>query len=155
MTEAVRIRDTWVHSILTTYFPASEANEGVVQVTPDVWSPTSGLRRLLIVLNPVSGIGKATKIMRSIVGPVLQEAGVEYEVLITEKQGHAHEVVRGEPNIHKRYSFLLRPIRVFKQCEFCKKQPCTKLYKSVLKKAWQTQLTKNGFFPIYDRSKRT
>ena len=114
MTEAVRIRDTWVHSILTTYFPASEANEGVVQVTPDVWSPTSGLRRLLIVLNPVSGIGKATKIMRSIVGPVLQEAGVEYEVLITEKQGHAHEVVRGEPNIHKRYSFLLRPIRVFK-----------------------------------------
>ena len=103
LTEAVRIRDTWVHSILTPYSPTSEAELGVVQVTPDVWSPApSGFRRLLIVLNPSAGVGRGLKVMRSLIGPVLQEAGIEYEVLVTEKQGHAHEIVRGEPDIQKR-----------------------------------------------------
>ena len=54
------------------------------------------------MLNPASGVGKSTKIMRSLVGPVLQESGMEYEVLITERQGHAHEVIRAEPNLQKR-----------------------------------------------------
>ena len=102
MTEAVRIRDTWVHSILTTYFPSSEDDIGVVQVSPDGWSPSSALRRLLVVLNPASGVGKSTKLMRTLVGPVLQESGIEYEVLLTERQGHAHEVIRAEPNLQKR-----------------------------------------------------
>ena len=104
LTEAVRIRDTWVHSILTTFFPSSDQDfdSGVVQVSPDGWSPSSALRRLLLVLNPASGVGKSTKIMRSLVGPVLQESGMEYEVLITERQGHAHEVIRSEPNLSKR-----------------------------------------------------
>lgn len=63
-------------------------------------------RRLLIVLNPTSGTGSATKIMSSVLGPMLQEAGIEYEVLITERQGHAHEIVQAEPNLSKRYVSL-------------------------------------------------
>ena len=72
----------------------------------DVWSssgPMRPQRRLLIVLNPTSGTGSATKIMSSVVGPILQEANIEYEVLITERQGHAHEIVQAEPSLAKRY----------------------------------------------------
>ena len=59
-------------------------------------------RRLLIVLNPYAGTGCATKLMSSVVGPILQETGIEYEVLITERQGHAHEIVQAEPHLAKR-----------------------------------------------------
>ena len=44
--------------------------------------------------------------MSSVVGPILQEAGIEYEVLITERQGHAHEIVQAELNVAKRYVSL-------------------------------------------------
>lgn len=104
--EAVRIRDTWVHSILTTFFPSP--NEEPSQ--QDIWSPLPPhmhprppQRRLLIVLNPSAGTGSATKIMSSVVGPILQETGIEYEVLITERQGHAHEIVQAEPHLAKRW----------------------------------------------------
>ena len=40
--------------------------------------------------------------MSSVVGPILQEKGIEYEVLITERQGHAHEIVQAEPHLAKR-----------------------------------------------------
>ena len=59
-------------------------------------------RRLLVILNPYAGTGCATKLMSSVVGPILQETGIEYEVLITERQGHAHEIVQAEPHLAKR-----------------------------------------------------
>ena len=40
--------------------------------------------------------------MSSMVGTILQETGIEYEVLITERQGHAHEIVQAEPHLGKR-----------------------------------------------------
>jgi len=108
LSEAVRIRDTWVHSILTTFFPSPNEE-------PAEWSPVpSGhtqprppQRRLLVVLNPSAGTGCATKIMSSAVGPILQETGIEYEVLITERQGHAHEIVQAEPHLAKRWRVSL------------------------------------------------
>ena len=39
--------------------------------------------------------------MSSVVGPVLQETRIEYEVLITERLGHGHEIVQAEPHLAK------------------------------------------------------
>ena len=40
--------------------------------------------------------------MSFVVGLILQEKGIEYEVLITERQGHAHEIVQAELHLAKR-----------------------------------------------------
>ena len=37
LSEAVRIRDTWVHSILTTFFPSPNEEPAIQQA--DLWSP--------------------------------------------------------------------------------------------------------------------
>ena len=60
------------------------------------------IKRLLLVLNTHAGKGHATKLMRNRIGPILQDAGVEYEVLVTERQGHSHEIVQAEPKLAKR-----------------------------------------------------
>ena len=91
--EAARIRDTWVHAILTTFFPLLEEN---------IYSPMRHHKRLLIILNPYAGKGHAARVMRNKIGPILQDTGVEYEVLVTERQGHSHEIVQAEPNLAKR-----------------------------------------------------
>ena len=93
--EAARIRDTWVHSILTNFFHDKRVDD------------LDFSSRVLIVLNPTSGTGNTTHKMSSVVGPMLQEAGIEYEVLITERQGHAHEIVQAEPNLAKRWSIWI------------------------------------------------
>lgn len=101
LSEAVRIRDTWVHSILTSFFPINNELLMSTSVQPDVW-PNQPLAKLLVVINPTSGTGSATKIMSTVLGPGLQEANIEYEVLLTERQGHAHEVVQAENQLSKR-----------------------------------------------------
>ena len=105
--EAVRIRDTWVHSILTTFFPLSNEEPqhpraGQGDADHHYQQQRRHLRRLLVILNPSAGNGNATRTMSSTVGPMLKEAGIEYDVLITERQGHAHEIVQAEPNLAKR-----------------------------------------------------
>jgi hypothetical protein len=40
--------------------------------------------------------------MTSVVGQILQETGIEYEVLINERQEHAHEIVQAKPHLAKR-----------------------------------------------------
>ena len=92
--EAARMRDTWVHAILTTFFP--------VLLEEPIYSPLRTNKRLLIVLNPQAGKGHAARVMRNRIGPILQDTGVEYEVLVTERQGHSHEIVQAEPNLAKR-----------------------------------------------------
>ena len=94
--EASRIRDTWVHAILTTFFRLNE-NEGIYGSVH-----SKSYKRLLVVLNQHAGKGHAAKLMRNRIGPILQDAGVEYEVLVTERQGHSHEIVQAEPKLAKR-----------------------------------------------------
>ena len=103
----MRIRDTWVHSILTTFFPLANEEPSLSHMHQNQehhWSSpvNQHSRRLLVILNPAAGTNSATKIMNSNVGPMLQEAGIEYDVLITERRGHAHEIVQAEPNLAKR-----------------------------------------------------
>jgi diacylglycerol kinase family enzyme len=52
-------------------------------------------RRLAVVVNPVSGSGKAKRTLEKTVQPMLCLAGVHAEVMLTERRGHACEIARG------------------------------------------------------------
>ncbi|XP_052070628.1 sphingosine kinase 1-like [Mytilus californianus] len=49
---------------------------------------------VLVLINPHSGPGKAQQIFESTVKPMLDDADIDYKVLITEYAGHASEVVK-------------------------------------------------------------
>ncbi|MDR0785054.1 MAG: diacylglycerol kinase family lipid kinase [Treponema sp.] len=51
-------------------------------------------RKLFIILNPIAGKGKAIKAYPQIEN-FLKKAGVEFEIVLTERPGHALEIVRG------------------------------------------------------------
>ena len=51
-------------------------------------------RRLYVLVNPRSGPGKALQIWQKDLLPLLQEAGVSATLVITEKEGHATELVQ-------------------------------------------------------------
>jgi len=51
-------------------------------------------RRYLVVINPYSGTGQSEAIYREHVGPMLGQAGIEPEVCVTERGGHAMERMR-------------------------------------------------------------
>jgi YegS/Rv2252/BmrU family lipid kinase len=51
-------------------------------------------RKLFIILNPIAGKGKAIKAYPRIEN-FLKKAGVDFEIVLTEKPGHALEIARG------------------------------------------------------------
>ena len=51
-------------------------------------------RRLLVIINPLSGRGQACNVFRSIVLPVLRCARIATRVVVTSGSGHATEIVR-------------------------------------------------------------
>lgn len=53
-------------------------------------------KRYLVIVNPISGKGKGISVLEEKVRPVLLEAGVKLDLLITEYAGHAKEVVSTE-----------------------------------------------------------
>jgi len=57
-------------------------------------------RRFLILVNPASGKGKALKIAKENLLPILTEAEIEHELVETQRQNHALEIVR-EMNIEE------------------------------------------------------
>ncbi|XP_074116913.1 sphingosine kinase 1 isoform X2 [Sminthopsis crassicaudata] len=52
--------------------------------------------RVLVLLNPRGGTGKALQLFRNRVQPMLQEAGVSFTLRLTERRNHARELVRDE-----------------------------------------------------------
>ncbi|XP_074080599.1 sphingosine kinase 1 [Macrotis lagotis] len=52
--------------------------------------------RVLVLLNPRGGTGKAPQLFQSRVQPMLQEAGVSFTLRLTERRNHARELVREE-----------------------------------------------------------
>uniref|UniRef100_A0A7N4PSJ5 Sphingosine kinase 1 n=1 Tax=Sarcophilus harrisii TaxID=9305 RepID=A0A7N4PSJ5_SARHA len=52
--------------------------------------------RVLVLLNPRGGTGKALQLFRNRVQPMLQEAGVSFTLRLTERRNHARELVREE-----------------------------------------------------------
>ena len=49
--------------------------------------------RLLVIVNPFSGRKKGIEIFQSVVSPMLDQAGVEYDVIITTHAGHGEEAM--------------------------------------------------------------
>ncbi|XP_058531718.1 sphingosine kinase 1 [Ochotona princeps] len=52
--------------------------------------------RVLVLLNPRGGKGKALQLFRSHVQPLLEEAEVSFKLMLTERRNHARELVRAE-----------------------------------------------------------
>ncbi|XP_037350838.2 sphingosine kinase 1 [Talpa occidentalis] len=52
--------------------------------------------RVLVLLNPRGGKGKALQLFRSHVQPLLAQAEVSFSLVLTERRNHAREFVRGE-----------------------------------------------------------
>ncbi|XP_076399900.1 sphingosine kinase 1 isoform X1 [Peromyscus maniculatus bairdii] len=52
--------------------------------------------RVLVLLNPQSGRGKALQLFQTLVQPLLKEAEVSFELMLTARQNHARELVCAE-----------------------------------------------------------
>ncbi|XP_070581130.1 sphingosine kinase 1-like [Ptychodera flava] len=52
-------------------------------------------KKILFLINPYSGQGKADKIFKERVVPLLGESDLNYHPICTEYQGHAHEIAKG------------------------------------------------------------
>ena len=53
--------------------------------------------KCLVVLNPFSGGGGAEDVYQTIVKPMLEEAGLEHDAVVTQAAGHARERMRRDP----------------------------------------------------------
>ena len=89
---AAKLRDTWVHAITTTLFPDDAASGAAGYPS----MPPGEGKRLLVIINPFAGTKQAQVVANRSIFPMLQQAGVEYEVLLTSYAGHARELVRQE-----------------------------------------------------------
>ena len=83
------IRDTWVQAIKTWLLP--ETSMTMNQTHPGYSPP-----KLLVIVNPFSGKRKSEKILEEKLIPFLTEAGINFEVLVTQHAGHAREVIANE-----------------------------------------------------------
>lgn len=55
------------------------------------------LQKYLVLINPMSGPGKSQQIYESTVAPVFQQSNIECEVVITQRQHHATDIVANIP----------------------------------------------------------
>ncbi len=53
-------------------------------------------RRILVLVNPKSGPGKAGKIFERVLGPTLRQADIPYDLVMTRRGNHAHDLVAQE-----------------------------------------------------------
>ncbi|EIE23325.1 hypothetical protein COCSUDRAFT_83701 [Coccomyxa subellipsoidea C-169] len=77
---------------------ADSIAQKTVNVLQSLGSPSKGNRgkRLLVIINPHSGRGKARKTYHSVVEAMLQAAGFEVVLHVTERPGQATDIVRDE-----------------------------------------------------------
>ena len=62
--------------------------------------------KVLVLVNPKSGPGKALSIFQERVVPMLAEAGVQFNLIITQKAGHAYEMMK-KLDLTKWYGILI------------------------------------------------
>ncbi|CAG0916316.1 unnamed protein product [Notodromas monacha] len=95
--ENLRVADSWRKVILA-----------------ELWKPRPTLpqvdclpdKKFLILVNPASGPGKALEIFMQRVRPVLAEAAVGYDLVVTERRNHARDLV-ADPSISHKYSGIV------------------------------------------------
>lgn len=56
--------------------------------------PSNDKRRLLVIVNPLSGLKKAQEIYAMTLRPMLEEAGVEHDCVVTKYAGHGMELMK-------------------------------------------------------------
>ena len=93
MMNAGKMRDTWVHAITTSLF-ANDDDEPRGGGVGGGGGAGPQRRRLLVVINPMSGTKDAMTVATRTLLPILHEAGMDYEILITQHQGQAQQVRR-------------------------------------------------------------
>jgi hypothetical protein len=56
-------------------------------------------KNFLIFVNPVGGRGLAVSIFRTIVEPILKQSGIAFRLVVTERQGHAQDMLATDPSV--------------------------------------------------------
>jgi ceramide kinase len=51
-------------------------------------------KRLLVFINPYGGVGKAEKVFETKVKPLFDLTGIRYQVIVTERANHAHDLLQ-------------------------------------------------------------
>lgn len=54
-------------------------------------------KSLLIIINPYGGKGKAKEIFSKIASPIFRKAGINYDVIETERANHGFELMQTHP----------------------------------------------------------
>ena len=103
LAEMMRVKEEWVRLIHECFLPQKQAAlHGLHCLSSHSPAPSASAsilgcsQKLLVILNPVSGSGAALRVFKERVIPVFRDAGTDYEVLVSEYQGHAYDVVRRE-----------------------------------------------------------
>ncbi|XP_041364343.1 sphingosine kinase 2-like [Gigantopelta aegis] len=84
----LQVAETWrnVINCLARNLPVNKEDVGVFA------PPAPG--KLLMLVNPFSGPGKALQIFRNEIQPMLEEAEIPFKMQVTEYAGHAHKIVQ-------------------------------------------------------------
>ena len=77
-----------------TNFPSKDAMNQWVHRLDSICNSSSRPKTLHFIINPVSGNKEARKYFAKVVEPLLKQVGVTYTVTVTERSGHATELVR-------------------------------------------------------------
>jgi len=73
---------------------------------PTIASEAVARRRFLVFVNPHSGTGHASKVYHGSVGRMLGEAGVDVDLVITQRAGHAFDHVQSDAFDRSRYAVI-------------------------------------------------
>lgn len=76
-------------------------------VTEQGGIPNYNSRKFIIFVNPVSGKGTAVSIWRKYVEPMLTEAGIDIELIITQRANHAKDFLKQHTNIYQYHAILI------------------------------------------------
>ncbi|XP_006018367.1 sphingosine kinase 1 [Alligator sinensis] len=86
--ENLKLAETWAKKIRELSLPKIPKQEGVT------YSLLPRPCRVLVLLNPQSGTGRALQLFHSHVQPMLTEANIAFTVFVTERPNHAHDFVQ-------------------------------------------------------------
>lgn len=87
-----KVKDSWVRAIHELFLPWRLTNLTSLAKFGNSFIS----QKVLVVLNPVAGNGSALKKFKEALVPVFGDAGIDYELLVTEYPGHAYDVVQTE-----------------------------------------------------------
>ena len=97
------IEPLWIDKIILASRKYVQRHYKVVRMLSD--EELLAKKRVLVLLNPVSGKGMALKIFRQQIEPFLIEAGIDFELFVSERVGHVRDTLR-ENSLDKWDAFL-------------------------------------------------